>query len=157
VIDGPDGSTLRWPLAGVAHALSTGALPFYERSASIATAAPVRAPRFARFGSLGRMLGVNVRSSRTRKAGGLSIDAGRGSVLFAEESHTVGPDVSCVCLVQRELGVRLEPASGPVGAYRNSRQVWFVSALPSGPKGTILKREIMLLSEPADAAAGGWS
>ena len=27
----PDGSTLRWELAGVAHALSTGALPFFIR------------------------------------------------------------------------------------------------------------------------------
>jgi hypothetical protein len=49
-------------------------------------------------------------------------------VLFAEESHTIGPDASRVCFVQRELGVCL-----------------------------VLEREIMLLSEPARADAGGWS
>ena len=34
------------------------------------------------------------------------------------------------------------PAPGGVAAEHNPRNVWFVDALPKGPTGKILKREI---------------
>jgi long-chain acyl-CoA synthetase len=41
-----------------------------------------------------------------------------------------------------------------VAAYKYPRQVWLVDALPKGPTGKILKREITPPAEPAAATEG---